>query len=191
MDKYIIHWICEFVTSLGFPNLAFKIAFALTYTSVLKGRPSTRALTFGITNSFKHENFPTVVMSARSIFSFQIDSRILTNLNFQIYYRSTLGVLPSLDFLLHFSHCSSQPSSIRPAWLQILLLLTFFPHYTFTIGILLQADLLPIFFLNFFFVSVLLFCFKDLLLEHHIPKLRLHVYLSIFQFLPYFFPVLA
>ena len=67
MDKDIIHWICEFVTSLGFPNLAFEIAFALTYTSVLKGRPSTRALIFGITNSFKYENFLTVVMSARSI----------------------------------------------------------------------------------------------------------------------------
>ena len=39
---------------MGFPSLAFKIVLALSYSPVLNGRPSIRALTFEITNSFKY-----------------------------------------------------------------------------------------------------------------------------------------
>ena len=80
VGKDIMNWICVLVTSLGFPNFVFKIAFALSYPSVLKGRPSTRALTFGMTDSFKYENLLTLLCQL-NLFPFQIGSRILTNLN--------------------------------------------------------------------------------------------------------------
>ena len=47
---------CALATSEGFPNFDFKITFALSYPSVVKGRPSMKTRALGANNSFKYEN---------------------------------------------------------------------------------------------------------------------------------------
>ena len=99
----MIHWICTLITSLGFLNLAFKVVSLLSHTSVWNGRPSTRALTFGITNFLKYDNLLRVVSSVRYIFV----SNWLQNLNQSKFLPSNLKVLlnppttdqPTTDYL--------------------------------------------------------------------------------------------
>ena len=62
-----MHWIWATATSLGFPNLAIKIDFALAYPSDVKGRPSIRALTLGTKKSFREEK---LLIALISIFQF-------------------------------------------------------------------------------------------------------------------------
>ena len=51
----------------GFPNFYFKIILALTYLSVVKGRPSFKIRASGANNSFKYENFEVGLMLDVSI----------------------------------------------------------------------------------------------------------------------------
>ena len=52
---------------MSYSNLTLKIVVAFPYSSVLNLRPSVRALTFGITNSFKYEKLLEVVISVQYI----------------------------------------------------------------------------------------------------------------------------
>ena len=72
-----MHWIWATATSLGFPNLAIKIDFALAYPSDVKGRPSIRALTLGTKKSFREEKL-LIALILIFQFLFRIDPKIET-----------------------------------------------------------------------------------------------------------------
>ena len=57
-------WVGYFI---GISKFNVQKIFVLFYGFVLNGRLSIRALTFGMTNSFKYENFFVVAVSVRSI----------------------------------------------------------------------------------------------------------------------------
>ena len=62
-----MQWIWAAATSLGFPNLANKIEFALVYTSGVKIKPSIRALTLAMRNFFRKKNLLIALISTLSI----------------------------------------------------------------------------------------------------------------------------
>ena len=54
-------------TSESFPKFDFKIAFALSYPSVVKDRPSSKTDALGAYNSFKYKNFEIELIPDLSI----------------------------------------------------------------------------------------------------------------------------
>ena len=85
---------CALATSEGFPNFNFKITFALSYPSVVKGRPSIKTRALEANNSFKCENFE-IRLNPTCQFEFYIGSRNGTSLDAYLL----TDLLPALEAL--------------------------------------------------------------------------------------------
>ena len=159
-----IHWICALDTSPSFPNLPFKIVFALSHLSVLNGRPSIKVLIFEITNFFKYEYFLTVVISAQSII---FVSNLPQNLNQSKFSHLNLiifnfGSFISTGFFLNCMIPLPSLFSSNSCQISISVQVLIFVDSTLP-----QSDLPLLFFLHCSLLSVLLFCFEAPLLAHH------------------------
>ena len=154
-----------------FPNLAFKIVFALLFCPpVLNGRPLIRALALGMTNCFKYENLLTVVISAQS----NSVSNRFNNLNQSNFYLQVYWLLINLG---RFSFIEFSISCLP-------LFPSVFSLTVYQISIP-RSDRLLLFFLHFLYLSVLFLCFEAVLLAYNFLVLQLHVYLTILQYVPY------